>query len=101
DMFPVDRDILMARGWQIGFDRTVAGMHWPSDIVAGQKLGAEAARRLLADPAFQEKLKKAKAECLAAMKRQAATQPGVAGGSSHLFPHALADLGLQSSAVAR
>lgn len=67
EMFPDDRDILLARGKQIGFDRTIAGMHWPSDVAAGQKLGAEIARRMLADPEFRKKLDKAREECLAAM----------------------------------
>jgi acid phosphatase (class A) len=101
DMFPADHDMLIARGRQIGFDRTVAGMHWPSDIVAGQKLGAEAARRLLADPAFREKLKKAKAECMDAMKRQATTQPHVTRGPSHPSPQPAAPVALQLQPAGR
>ena len=40
EMFPADRDIILARGTQIGFDRLIAGMHWPSDVIAGAKAGA-------------------------------------------------------------
>jgi hypothetical protein len=69
EMFPVDRDIIMARGAQFGFDRLVAGIHWPSDVLAGQRLGQEIAHRMLEDPEFRGKLDKAKAECLAAMGR--------------------------------
>jgi membrane-associated phospholipid phosphatase len=55
----------MARGKQIGDDRFLAGMHYPSDVAGGQILGAEIAKMLLANPAFLAKLDQAKAECLA------------------------------------
>lgn len=63
ELFPEHRDALMARGRQFGTDRTLAGLHYPSDVAAGQKLGAEIARRLLADPEFHAMLDKAKDEC--------------------------------------
>lgn len=65
DIFPEKRDALMARGKQIGDDRVLAGMHYPTDVIAARKLGQEIARRLLADPAFKTELEKAKQECLA------------------------------------
>jgi len=34
-----NRDMIMERGALIGNDRTMAGMHWPSDVAAGQALG--------------------------------------------------------------
>ena len=64
EIYSDKRDALMARGKQIGDDRFMAGMHYPSDVVAGQKLGAEIGNRLLADPAFRARLEEAKAECL-------------------------------------
>jgi hypothetical protein len=64
-IFPDQRDALMARGKQIGDDRFLAGMHYPSDVVAGQKLGAEIARRFLADDAFKARLDSARKECIA------------------------------------
>ncbi len=68
EMFPEHRAELMARGRQIGEDRFLAGMHYPSDVVAGQVLGAEIAKRLLANEAFKSALEKAKEECLADAK---------------------------------
>jgi acid phosphatase (class A) len=66
EIFPEKRDALMARGKQIGDDRVLAGVHYPTDVIAGRKLGEEIARRLLADQAFRAELEKAKQECLAA-----------------------------------
>jgi acid phosphatase (class A) len=70
EMFPEDAEILIARGRQIGTDREMAGMHWPSDVEAGLKLGTEVAHRLIAEPGFKEKLQKAREECLAAMEKE-------------------------------
>jgi len=63
DIFPEKRDALLARGKQIGDDRFLAGMHYPSDVVAGQKLGAEIAAKLLGNAEFKAELEKARAEC--------------------------------------
>jgi acid phosphatase (class A) len=71
DMFPEHRDALMVFGKRVGDDRFLAGMHYPSDVVAGQKLGAEIAKRMLADDAFKAELEKAKAECRADVKKAA------------------------------
>jgi acid phosphatase (class A) len=65
EIYPDQRAALMARGKQIGDDRFLAGMHYPSDVAGGQILGAEIAKMLLANPAFLAKLDQAKAECLA------------------------------------
>jgi acid phosphatase (class A) len=65
EIFPAQRAALMARGKQIGDDRFLAGMHYPSDVVAGQKLGAEIARRFLADEDFKARFAVVKSECLA------------------------------------
>ncbi|HEX4124646.1 MAG TPA: phosphatase PAP2 family protein [Tepidisphaeraceae bacterium] len=65
ELMPQDKQDLMAYGREIGDDRALAGMHFPSDVIAGQRLGREIAQRLLADPDFQKQLAKAKAECAA------------------------------------
>ena len=65
EIFPDKRDALLARGKQIGDDRVLAGMHYPSDVAAGQKLGAEIASKLLANADFKAQLEKARAECAA------------------------------------
>ena len=67
EIFPDQKDALMARGRLIGQDRVIAGMHYPSDVEAGQKLGQAIAEKLLADPDFRYVLQEAKNECLAAM----------------------------------
>jgi membrane-associated phospholipid phosphatase len=59
---PGVRDQLLARGAQIGHDRIVAGVHFPTDVAAGQKLGIAIARRLMASSKFRRDLAKAKAE---------------------------------------
>jgi len=63
EMFPAKRDQLLKRGLLMGEDRVIAGIHFPSDVAAGQKLGSAIADKLFADPNFQEALKQAKAEC--------------------------------------
>jgi acid phosphatase (class A) len=61
DIFPDRRDALLARGKQIGDDRFLAGVHYPSDVA--QKLGAEIARRMLANRDFQIELDSVRREC--------------------------------------
>jgi acid phosphatase (class A) len=67
NMFPDHKDAILKVGVRLGVDRLIGGEHYPTDIAAGRKLGAEIARRLLADPDFQAKLQAAEAECHAAM----------------------------------
>ena len=62
-VLPADRhDALMARGRQIGFDRLIGGVHYPSDVYAGRTLGHALADRLLADADFRARLDAVKAE---------------------------------------
>jgi hypothetical protein len=56
ELAPDRREALVRRGAQIGHDRVIAGVHYPSDVAAGQRLGAAVARALLADPAFRSAL---------------------------------------------
>jgi acid phosphatase (class A) len=74
EIFPEQREAIMDRGKQIGTDRTLAGMHYPSDVAGGQMLGAEIARHLLADPRFVAEMARVKQECRAAATA-AATRP--------------------------
>ncbi len=53
EVFPQQRDALLERGREIGWDRVIAGLHHPSDIVAGRVLGQALAQAVLADPKFQ------------------------------------------------
>jgi len=41
----------------------VLGMHYPSDVAAGQKLGAAVAKKLLENEHFKAEFEKAKEEC--------------------------------------
>ena len=47
---PERRALLLARGHRLGNDRAVGGVHWPSDVHAGQQLGAAFAKAWLAVP---------------------------------------------------
>jgi acid phosphatase (class A) len=47
---PERRAELLEVGLQVGFDRVVGGAHYPSDVLAGQRLGDLLADALLADP---------------------------------------------------
>jgi acid phosphatase (class A) len=62
ELDPARRSALERRGAEIGEDRVIAGVHYPSDVAAGQRLGEALARRLLADPGFRAALEAARAE---------------------------------------
>jgi acid phosphatase (class A) len=66
ELAPDRRQALLDRGREIGWDRVVAGLHHPSDIIAGRVLGQALAQSLLADPQFQPELAELKAEFHAA-----------------------------------
>src|SRR5205814_9113669 len=62
ETYPAQREALLARGRQIGFDRIIAGVHYPSDIYAGRCVGHAVTRCLLANVAFHAELDQVKAE---------------------------------------
>ena len=68
ELFPDRKELLLARAREIGEDRMVAGVHYPSDIEAGRKLGLAIAEKMLASPMFQQDL--------AAARREVAAAPG-------------------------
>jgi len=61
-LYPGQQQALMARSREIGLDREIGGVHYPSDVEAGRILGAAIAKQLLADPDVQIDLADAKAE---------------------------------------
>ena len=61
ELAPDRREAVLARGAQIGHDRVIAGVHYPSDVAAGEKLGLAVAEALLADPAFRAELERVRA----------------------------------------
>ncbi len=63
ELFPEKREKLLARGKLMGEDRVIAGIHFPSDVEAGQKLGRAIAEKLLANAEFQATLTAARQEC--------------------------------------
>lgn len=62
ELAPDLKDALLARGQQIGDDRIIGGVHFPSDVEAGHMLAHDLFAKLMASPAFQADLAKAKAE---------------------------------------
>jgi acid phosphatase (class A) len=53
---PSRGEALNEAGQRAGFDRVLAGVHYPSDVLAGQRLGEALAAALLQDPAFARDL---------------------------------------------
>ncbi len=69
ELAPDQKEAIFERGREIGWSRVIAGVHYPSDIMAGRVLGVALARSALAKPGFQQELAKAKEEFAAARKR--------------------------------
>lgn len=53
ELAPTRSEALLEVGRRVGFDRVLAGMHYPSDVLAGQRLGEALAAAMLATPAFR------------------------------------------------
>jgi len=51
----------LARADQIAEDRVVAGLHYPTDVEAGKKLGAEVYKKLMAHEGFKKEFEALKA----------------------------------------
>ncbi|HEY1684183.1 MAG TPA: phosphatase PAP2 family protein, partial [Tepidisphaeraceae bacterium] len=66
-LLPEHRDALIARSQQIGWDREIAGVHFPTDIYAGRVLGQALANDLLANPDFRNKLDQLRPELQAVL----------------------------------
>jgi acid phosphatase (class A) len=70
ELAPDLKDAIMARGIQIGDDRVIAGVHFPSDVDAGHTLAHDLFAKLMGSSAFQADLAKAKAEVAVARSVQ-------------------------------
>lgn len=56
DIFPDHAEDLTALGREIGYGRVIGGVHYPMDVVAGQKLGTAYMEVIRAQPAYQQAL---------------------------------------------
>jgi acid phosphatase (class A) len=66
EIFPQQREALLARARQIGWDRVILGVHFPTDVYAGRVLGHDLARLMLANPNFRTQLEPIKSELIQA-----------------------------------
>ncbi len=62
ELAPDCRASLLLRGQEIGWDRVVAGVHFPSDISAGRTLARALTQALLSNPQFQAELARVKVQ---------------------------------------
>ena len=65
EVAPDQTDAILARGRTFGQSRVVCNVHWESDVLAGQLMGAATVARLHADPTFLADLDAGKAELAA------------------------------------
>ncbi|MBA4789666.1 MAG: phosphatase PAP2 family protein [Rhizobiales bacterium] len=61
-MLPEKAEILFARGIQFGFERAIAGVHYPSDVEAGRQAGTAIIAVMMRSPAFRTDFEAARAE---------------------------------------
>jgi acid phosphatase (class A) len=69
ELVPDERQQILVRAWQVGDDRVLAGVHYPSDVAAGRLAAQELFELLEKSPAFQ-------ADLVAAQREIAALRPG-------------------------
>jgi acid phosphatase (class A) len=62
EMYPEQREKLLARGREIGYHRMIEGVHFPTDIYAGRIVGHAVVQRLLDNVTFRAEMDQAKAE---------------------------------------
>jgi acid phosphatase (class A) len=68
ELVPAKADALKARGLDYGLSRAVCGVHYPSDVAAGQALSAALLAQLQKDPAFKADYEATKAELAALLQ---------------------------------
>lgn len=53
DLLPVRRQRLLQVGFHAGASRVMCGVHFPSDVQAGQRLGAAGAQQIISSPQWR------------------------------------------------
>lgn len=66
ELAPARATALVAAGYEVGESRIVCGVHYPSDVEAGRRLGAALVARLHAEPAFLADMAAARREIVRA-----------------------------------
>lgn len=72
ELAPDRRAELLEIGLQLGYDRVVGGVHYPADVLAGQRLGGALADALLATPDVAAELEAVRASEWPGREREAA-----------------------------
>lgn len=62
EIFPHRREALMELAHQVGYGRVTGGVHYPMDVLAGQRLGNAFADAIIAQPAFADAVKRIRGE---------------------------------------
>lgn len=62
DVFPEHKDALLDLAYRVGYGRVVAGVHYPVDIISGQKLGNAYADAIIDGQAFKDAVARLKAD---------------------------------------
>jgi len=58
ELFPEQKEALVDLARQIGYGRVIGGVHYPIDILAGQKLGQAYADVIVQQPAFKKAVRR-------------------------------------------
>jgi acid phosphatase (class A) len=69
ELAPGRADELLARGRAFAESRMICNVHWWSDVMEGQRMGAAAVARLHGDPVFRAQLERARVEVDALLTR--------------------------------
>jgi acid phosphatase (class A) len=70
ELFPEKKDLLLAKARQVGENRVLAGVHYPSDVQAGATLGQAIATKMMKTRPFKTDLAAARAELAIGKSRQ-------------------------------
>lgn len=62
EFFPAQKAELQLRAQRIAWGRVLGGVHYPTDLVAGERLGEALLKEMRKSPAFRARLEKCRAE---------------------------------------